>query len=236
MKYFVLEVELHDADKLHDLIGPIEIFNSFVEALGNDVIGSNFNKYYNPNLAYDRPRIAVRANVNDEVKAKEVILGVAHDLKKSSKIRDYKEELTIWAEPTFVIEAHELGTKCVVELKNCLSKNPKLSNIFEQKKGNFLFQFACMLLEQLKFQPFITWDIRRNFPVKGQGLESELKQIVGACAETCKLQKPCFKSADFLQRFTHAFFNCAGQEGESIFINAVLFSLPYKLIFDSTLE
>lgn len=229
MTYLSFKVEFQNLHDFTSLVTPIDIFSSFIEALGDNTTGSNFNKYYDPQRGIIHPQIEVRANVQNETKAREVILRVARNLKEQNRIRHYEEQLRPWIEPLFVVKAHELGAVCIIEFKDQLLKTPKLLKAFETDRGNFLFEFVYVLLGQLEFRPFITWSIKRNFPIP----ESDLIQIASSCARLYHKQTQDFELPDFLERFIHSFLNCAGQEAESIFLNAIVSSQPYKVIVDS---
>lgn len=229
MTYLSIELEFHTPVQLNDLAIPIDTFRSFIEALGSNVRGGNFNKYYDPGQGVTHPQIAVRADVDNEIEAQEVILNVAHNLKEQEKIRHYDKQLGRWSEPPFVVKAHELGTTCAIEFKDQILKNSKLVETFKNNRGNFLFEFVYVLLRQLEFQLFITWDRRRLFPFP----ERDLTQVIAPCVQTYRQQSQGFESPDFLERFIHAFLNCVGQEAEPIFLNAVLSSQVYKFIFNS---
>lgn len=229
MTYLNLEVEFHSLEDFASLVVPIDIFRSFMVALGDNSIGGNFNKYYDPQRGMVHPRIAVRVNVKDEVKAKEIMLNVAQNLCEEGKIRHYENQLSFWTEPEFVVNAHELGTACATELRDRLLTDPELSKIIEQDRRNFLFEFVYVLLKQLGFRPFITWSLKRSFPVP----EGNLVEIAAHCAQICRQKSGSFDSPDSLERFIHAFLNCVGQEAEGIFLNAILSSQLYQFIFDS---
>jgi hypothetical protein len=228
MTYLSIELEFNSPEQLNDLAIPIDTFRSFIKALGRNIVG-NFNKYYAPEQGFVHPQIAVRVNVDNEIKAQKVILKIARNLKEQGKIRHYNKELEPWNEPPFVVKAHELGTACAIEFKDQLRKNSKLIETFRTNRVNFLFEFVYVLLKQLQFEPFITWDIKRNFPLP----ESNLLGIAAPCAQIYRQRSQDFESPDFLERFVHAFLNCVGQEAENIFRNAVLISQVYKLTFDS---
>lgn len=229
MTYLSTDIEFDTLQQFNDLAIPIDTFRSFVEALGSNVRAGNFNKYYDPAQGITHPQIAVRVDVDNEIGAQEVILKVARNLKEQGKIRHYYEQLSPWSEPPFVVKAHELGTACAIAFKDQILKNSKLVETFKNNRGNFLFEFVYMLLKQLEFQPFITWDRRRIFPLP----ESNLTEVIAPCAQTYRRQSQGFESPDFLERFIHAFLNCVGQEAETIFLTAVLSSQAYKLIFNS---
>ena len=230
MGYLSLEVEFHDLGDFGALVVPIDVFRCFVEALGENLIAANFNKYYDPQRGMVHPQIAVRVNVKNKVKAKEILVKAAESLREQGKIRHYGERPSPWNEPAFVVKAHELGTQCVLQFRDQLSRNSFLVEAFNSNRGNLLFEFIYVLLMRLGFQPFITWDLKRNFPLP----ENDLVEIAESCAQIYRQQAQGLESPDFVERFIHAFLNCAGQEAERIFLNAILRSECYRLIFDST--
>lgn len=229
MAYLSIKVEFHTFQQFDDIAFPIDTFRSFIEALGNSVKGSNFNKYYDPQRGDIHPRIAVRINVDDETEAREAILKIARNLKERGVIRHYEEQLKPWTEPPFVVKAHELGTACAIELRDKLLKNSKMLEVFRKNRGNFLSEFVYVLLGRLGFQPFITWNIKGRFPLP----ESALTEVADSCAQIYHRQSQDFESPDFLNQFIHAFFNCVGLEAESIFYDSIIISQVYKSVFDS---
>ena len=64
MAYKFFKIEFNSPQDLSDLKKPIEVFQLFINNVGNNRLRSyNFNKYYDPNNPQNPPRIDIRMNL-----------------------------------------------------------------------------------------------------------------------------------------------------------------------------
>lgn len=216
MTYKYFEIEFHRVKELFDLEKPIEVFGIFMGALGENIQGAHFNKYYEP-PHNPHPRIAVRLDFEDEDIVREIVLRVAKELEEREEIRYYDKELKDCVEPDFVLRAHEIGTACALELKNWMAENQDVYRSFRtdpRRKAGFMTQLISLLLEQTGLQATVAWSILRESPTYEKDELRDEERVVNlarTCAIECReglkeLEKRLMP--DFLERLVHAFYNC----------------------------
>ena len=212
MPYKYLNLEFHRREDLYDLEKSIDVFTTFVEALGENIKGANFNKY-------DPTRLQVRFDVKDEKTeiAKSIVFDVAKGLQEKRNVKEYDKELTDWIEPYFVILGHEVGAACALELRNWMKQNPVIYEHLQKdprKKVGFMAQLLHLIFQRVGFSAPLMWGILRESPTYNKDALTHAEQI-NCLVEACiaKLEKTLKNIAkehipDFFERFVHAFFNC----------------------------
>jgi len=200
-KYFDVEVKL---ETLWDIKEVVNIYLDLISSYDkNELIGHNFNKYYEKEGA--KPRISVRLNLNMS-ELEKVVVKKAEELVNLGKIVEFDRNLHAWNEPEFVAKAHEIGTACTLRLKELMDRNPEIYKKFLTRKPQFMVHLASLTLNKIGFDFHIIWALLRDSPVKTAEIDSiaeELAKVFLATTEDDDI------NSDYLERFVHAFFNCS---------------------------
>jgi len=214
MTYKVFEVEFEDPGTLFDLNEPIGIFKAFVSAVEpTNLVGSNFNKYWDPQHDIYHPHMSIRLNLrSDEESVMHEISGVGQGLLTRSEIRHFRPIREPWSEPDFVIKAHETATACAVKFKEELDTRHELYANLTRDPLKHMGHFIRLMLQHAGFNVYIAWTFLREAPPNG------INEIARSCAsilsQSIGSQRP---KPDFIERFLHCFFNCTIAGIENIF-------------------
>lgn len=223
MTYFKLNVELNNAQELQELKKSVEIFTTFENQVQQNLFGSCFNKYGNS-------RLAVQLNFIDDTRGQEATLTIARDLKANGRIQNHDSNMVEWREDAFVLQAHEIGTACTVELKTQLDSHPYAYQKFQSKHDGFMKHFISLLLRYCGYQLPSVWAMERDTGV----LREEIAGIAYACAQRYKERMPDNPTPSFVERFIHAFLNCSTNPStEEQVLNFLVTQQLWKQIADS---
>jgi len=241
MVYKYLSVWFAKAEDLFSLGKPIDVFMQFKEALGDTIIGANFNKYSDGNTYF---KIDVRFGFDDSNKNTiiEKISQIAEKLEKEENITCDKE-LKIWIEPDFVVKAHELGSFFAIEFKKWLEQEDNINQKIQDpsKKANLSTQLIYLMLKECDFNIHIIWSILRESPLYEKDKLAHDERIIKFVKNhAVKLKEGLEKFdtnviPDFLERFLHTFFNCTQtiqDNSEQAFINNVIVSSVYSKLIE----
>jgi len=214
MSYRYLNVEFHRIEDLYDLRIPLDVYRTFLEALGENIIGANFNRYPGAH-----PRIEVRFNFETEKESvvKEIVFRIARELQERGQIRWHDRELRNWNEPDFVCKAHEIGTSCALELRNWMEQNLDVYQWFERdlrKKAGFMAQLIHLTLKHTGFAIPIVWSVLRESPTYNKNELTDEERVINLARFCATKYEERLKRVtkrllpSFIERSTHTFFNC----------------------------
>ncbi len=207
------------------------IFKEFIVPLEGLLTGSNFNRYYDPSRGGIHPRISVRVNVVDKERAEGIFRRTAERLRQEGKIHWFTSKPNEWTEDSFVVEAHEAATACILDLENRVQSDTGLSSSFAVNPTAFLVQLIFQTLEKLGFRVYVTWDLTRGFSIPRE----QLTPIASHFADTYKTRISA-DTADALERFLHGFFNCSIPDAEKVLRGFLSQSSLYQYVWDSRMR
>jgi hypothetical protein len=178
----------------------IRIFNRFLDGLENSNIEyPNYNHY----TEIPNNRITFRADMSNEafIEATQIAeaLQIDHEISHFSPSEANP--------PIFVKAAHELASKCVLELFN-----NRISFREEMNRDSLwcLMNFFKKLLEKIDYELYITWDIERHYLGGENRVHRErIVTLANSCEDYIVAKRELFTNPDFFERFIHLFFNCS---------------------------
>lgn len=197
---------------------PVNIFSAFIQALGENIAGANFNKYYEP-PKIPHPLISVRFSFKEEREdiVKRIALRVANDLLNNGQIRYHDNDLREWTEPNFVAVAHELGTARALDLKTWMVQNQDIYQHYQVdsiKKAGFMAQLIHLTFRQVGFGVPFVWGFLRESPLYNKDELKDEERVVDLSRIMARKLEEKMKEVDkeiipdFLERAVHALFNC----------------------------
>ncbi len=202
---------------------PIGTYKSFIEAVGNRITSSNFNRYGLP----ENLRLEIRFNVTDEQNIVSNLQEIADTSMVNRQVQPFVVELQNWPESAFVVKAHETATSCAVLFKEGLDANPESNTCILGSVEDTMWQFMIQLLRNAGFNPNIIWGLLRQ----------PIPQYIVDLAEACS--RPLIEALtdyevtpDFLERFVHCFYNCT-LSNENRFIQTLTVSSLWQNLADS---
>lgn len=225
MIYQSISLEFHRIEQLFDLVLSIDIYKQFQTELDSYIQSSNFNKYYDPQGGNIHPHIEFRFLVEERIN--EQINSISSSLDRTI-IRYVDPEIREWIEPDFVVKAHEAGSMLAVLLVDYLRENASLRDGIGNKWNDFIAYFMVKLLISMGYNLEIIWGQLRSPPVPNDQMD-ELLTHVNLHLET-EISKEDL-TPHFLERFTHAFFNCTLQSAEPLFRSWVSEYLFWKNLY-----
>jgi hypothetical protein len=229
MPYVSFEVEFQNPDALRDLNAPIDVLRAVLAVIPPENLrGYNFNRYYSPSEGLHHPNMDLRVNLDNVEQSREPIKNALRALAQQGVIRCYGPEPRSWAEPQFVIDAHEASTRCAINFVEGLKKEAGLAQYMKEHPSEFMTHFVRLLLEFMGLRPYVAWTYLRIPPP--EGLDDLARRCAMLVSNQFGAQK---KKADFLERFLHTFFNCTVGAMEGKVMGALSGSLFWKSLTES---
>jgi len=206
MSYVCIDLEFENPDDLCDLTKRKQLYLEIVNAVPKqNLLGSNFNGYWDPESRELHPHISFRLRLKDVEASRPDILKKGDQLVSSGRIR-FHGKLKEWPEPEFVAKAHELGTECFLIMLDELEKTSELAEFLNRNYTEFTLHSLPEMLKRIGFKFNIPWTYLRSKPTL------QLEEAAARLAELLKRTGEGI-NPDFLERFLHAFLNCFGFSG-----------------------
>lgn len=220
--YCKIELVLSSDKELYDTEDNISLIKRFLENLGPDLKGWNHNRYYDPRVPDSRPTIELRFRFDSSPEPFfSRIVQVADQAMKEGLIVGHSPRPNSWEEPAFVTLAHESSSACICELASYLIKDAVLKKCMIEKPVLTLVMIAVELLNKAGLEPYVTWSLRRDFPLQKDDIAPLIGRMSGHVTDDI------VKNSDSLERFLHCLFNCTDQASEVAFQKYLTWSNTY---------